>query len=127
MMCCGENRGKSFWIKRAIFIPIGIAACVFLCGWVVMLLWNCILPPVLGVSTVTFWQALGILVLSKLLFGGFKGAHGHSRFHHGYDMHHKWMHMSREDREKWMHMTAEEKDKMRAEWKEKCGMQAKQE
>ncbi len=119
-MCCGEKRGTAFWIKRAIFIPIAIVAGVTVFGFVVMHLWNCILPSVLGVSTITFWQALGILILARILFGGFKGMHGHCRCHHGHDMHHRWMRMSREEREKWMHMSAEEREKMRAEWKEKC-------
>jgi len=110
MRCCGENRGKSFWIKRAIFIPIAIAAGITLFGFIVMHLWNCILPGVIGVTTITFWQALGILVLAKILFGGMHGAHGHCRSHlHGPEMRHKWMHMS-----------AEEREKMKAEWKDRC-------
>jgi hypothetical protein len=109
MMCCGENRGKSFWIKRAIFIPIAIAAGVFVFGFVVMHLWNCILTPVLGVHLITFWQALGILVLSKILFGGFHGGPKHSHKNNWHEKHHKWMHMS-----------AEEREKMKAEWKDKC-------
>ena len=119
-MCCGVKRGKNFWVKRIIFIPIGIAAGVTVFSFVVMELWNCILPSVLHVSTITFWQALGILVLSKILFGSFKGGHGHCNFHHGFDVRHKWMHMSQEEREKWLNMTTEERQKMRAEWKEKC-------
>jgi Ca2+/H+ antiporter, TMEM165/GDT1 family len=115
-MCCGEKQGKCFWTKRVLFIPIAIAAGIFIFGWVVMHLWNGILPAVLGVSTITFWQALGILVLSKILFGGFKCGHGHSKFHYGHDWHHKWMQMSPEEREK-----------MKAEWKERCGSQSKQE
>lgn len=109
MSCCGE-RGKSFWIKRAIFIPIAIAAGVFIFGLAVMCLWNAILPAVLGVTVISFWQALGILLLAKILFGGFPGhcKGGHQRFHD----HH--MHM----RDKWMHLSAEEKEKMRSKW---CG------
>jgi Ca2+/H+ antiporter, TMEM165/GDT1 family len=109
MMCCGEKKGTGYWVKRAIFIPIAIAAGIFVFGWVVMQLWNCILPAVIGVSTITFWQALGILILSKILFGGFKGGHGHSKYHHGHDWHGKWM-----------HLTPEEKEKMKSEWKDKC-------
>ena len=67
MMCWGKERGKKFWIKKAIFIPIAIAAGIFIFGSVVMLLWNAILPSVIGVSTITFWQAIGILILSKIL------------------------------------------------------------
>lgn len=116
MMCCGENRGKCSWVKWAIFIPIAIAAGIFIFGWVVMLLWNCILPVVLGVSTITFWQALGILVLSKILFGAFKCGHGYHKDYHSHHWHDKWMHMS-----------PEERDKMKAEWKERCGSEVKKE
>jgi Ca2+/H+ antiporter, TMEM165/GDT1 family len=110
MMCYGQDRGRNFWIKRAIFIPIAIAAGVFIFGTVVMYLWNAIIPAVLGLGVITFWQAIGILVLSKILFGGFRGGHGHHNFHgHG-----------REMREKWMHLTPEEREKMKAEWRGRC-------
>ena len=102
MMYFGQKRGKSSWIKHAIFIPIAIAAGLFLFGWLVMLLWNGILPEVLSVNTISFWQAMGILVLSKILFGGFKGGHRHPESHHNpkQDYLHRWMHMNREEREK---------------------------
>jgi Ca2+/H+ antiporter, TMEM165/GDT1 family len=114
MMCWNENRGRKFWIKRAIFIPLAIIAGVFIFGSLVMFLWNSILPAVLGVSAITFWQALGILVLSKILFGGFRGGHGHMRG--GREMHSKWMHMNPEEREK-----------MKAEWRNRCGSPEKAE
>ena len=110
-MYCGKERGKSFWIKAAIFIPVAFAAFVFIFGSVVMLLWNAILPAVLGVKIITFWQAIGILVLSKILFGGFMHGHSRGKFH---GHRHNW-------HEKWMHLSPEEREKMRAEWKERCG------
>ena len=70
---------KKFWLRRAIFIPIAFAAGVFIFGSVVMYLWNAILPAVIGVHTITFWQAIGILVLSKILFGGFPHRQGDHR------------------------------------------------
>ena len=120
MMCCGHERGRNFWIKRAIFIPIAIAAGVFIFGSVVMLLWNALLPAVFGITTITFWQALGILVLSKILFGGFGGHHGHHGHHKFHDHSHEW-------REKWINMTPEEKEKLRMEWKGRCQPSAKPE
>jgi Ca2+/H+ antiporter, TMEM165/GDT1 family len=111
MMCYGQERGKKFWIKRAIFIPIAIAAGVFIFGSVVMLLWNGILPAVIGVSTITFWQALGILALSKILFGGFGGAHGH----------HKCNGDGHERKGRWMHLSPEERETMKEEWRSRCG------
>jgi Ca2+/H+ antiporter, TMEM165/GDT1 family len=114
MMCCSENRGKKFWIKRAIFIPIAIVAGVFIFGSLVMLLWNSLLPAVFGISTITFWQALGILVLSKILFGGFRSGHGHH--HRAHEWHRRWMHLS-----------PEEWEKMKEEWRGRCGSQVKEE
>lgn len=39
-------------------------------GFVVMLLWNWLLPAIFGIKMIGFWQALGLLVLAKILFGG---------------------------------------------------------
>jgi len=105
MSCLGKKE-KKFWLKRAIFIPIGLAASVFIFGSVVMLLWNATLPTVLGVHTITFWQAVGILILSKIIFSGFHIRHGHHGFHH----------REKEIREKWMNLSPEEKEKMRKQW-----------
>jgi hypothetical protein len=117
MMCCGKERGKYFWIKWAIFIPIAIAAGVFAFGSVVMLLWNGLLPAILGVKAITFWQAIGILVLSKILFGGFGGRHGHHRCNgHGKGGHGKWM-----------HLTPEQKEIMKSEWEGRCCHSVKKE
>jgi hypothetical protein len=54
----------------ALFIALG--------GEVVRQLWNWLLPPLFGFRQVTFWQALGILALCRILFGGF-GLHGSGR------------------------------------------------
>jgi Ca2+/H+ antiporter, TMEM165/GDT1 family len=111
MMCCGEKRGAGFWIKRGIFIPIAIAAGIFLFGFIVMSLWNALLPGIIGVGTVTFWQALGILILAKILFGGFHGGPGRHKYHHRH--HHDW-------HTKWMQMSPEERARFKTEWKDRC-------
>lgn len=97
-MYYGKEAGKKYWIKRAIFFPVIIAAGIFIFGNIVMYLWNAILPEVLGLNIITFWQALGILLLAKILFGGFHGGKHHGRC--GYKMRDKWMHLSEEDKEK---------------------------
>jgi len=56
---------------------LGILVFAFIGGEVVRLLWNWLLPPLFGWPQVTFWQALGILALCRILFGG----HGFSRSH----------------------------------------------
>ena len=78
---------------------------------VVMGLWNAILPAVLGVRTITFIQALGILVLSKILFGGFRGGWRGSRSH-------EWR---QKMKDKWETMTPEQRDQSKSEWRNRCG------
>ena len=63
------HRFRKFRILMPLFF-VGIAA---LLAWAVLRLWNGILPEVLGVKAIGYWQALGILVLAKILFGGFPG------------------------------------------------------
>jgi hypothetical protein len=98
--------------KLLMIIPIVIAA-VLLFGLVVMSLWNAILPAVLGVKAISFMQALGILILSKILFAGFGrggGGFGHRRS--------EWREQMKE---KWSGMNPEEREKLKAEWKNRCG------
>jgi hypothetical protein len=98
--------------KLAFMIPIGILAiALFLLvfGGAVMLLWNNILVQVLHVSVITFKQALGILVLSKILFGGFRGAHFGR---------HQW---KQKMQQRWEGMTPEEREKFKQEWGNRCG------
>lgn len=80
---------KSFRQKKVLGLLCFL--CIFsLVGLVVMLLWNALLPTILGVSTISYLQSLGILVLSRLLFGGI----GHWGRHHGMRHHHAHHHMS---------------------------------
>ena len=94
--------------KILFFIPMLILGVLFF-GGAVMLLWNHVLAVVLNISTVTFWQALGILALSKILFGGFRGAHWGR---------HKW---KQDMVQRWDKMTPEEREKFKEEWKNRCG------
>ena len=93
--------------KGVLFVPIFIGG-VFLFTWIIQLLWNNILPEVTGVKTISFFQAMGIFVLSKILFG----------FNSGWGGKHKWR---QGIEEKLQHMTPEEKEKFKAEWKNRCG------
>jgi len=49
------------------------ALAVSLLGYVVMSIWNAVLPAVTGLHSISFVQALGLLVLSRILFGGLRG------------------------------------------------------
>ena len=71
-------RGMSIGKRRIVIGVAGSLAIVlftFVGGQAVKLLWNWLLPPLFGWPAVSFWQALGLLVLSRILFGGF-GRHG---------------------------------------------------
>ena len=94
--------------KFLFIVPFAIAA-IFLLPWAVMYLWNTVLVAVLHVSIITYWQALGIFILSKLLFGGNMMGGRHKR---GGEMN---GHM----RDKFMNMTQDEKDAFKQRWKEK--------
>lgn len=98
---------KRNWIKKIpLFILFG-GGLFLLASGIFMLLWNAILPAVLHTGTVTLWQAGGILVLAKMLFGGFKRAgNGHWRRKMFY---------------RWNNMTPEEKEKLRFEMRNHCG------
>lgn len=104
---------KNEWVKRNkwIFVagPVAFAGFVALCGAVVMQLWNWLAPALFGWHTITLWQALGILVLSRILFGSWTGHHG--RGHHGRERGDHGGDMTPEEREKL-------REGMRARW---CG------
>ncbi len=101
---------RSFWPRR-IFLFVLFAACaIIVFGGIVMLLWNNILVPVLSIHAITFWQALGILVLSKILFGGFRGGWAGKR--------HYW---KQRMQQKWNNMTPGEKERFKQEWQKRCG------
>jgi hypothetical protein len=58
------------WIFIAPLAILGILLFAFIGGEVVKQLWNWLLPPLFGWREVTFWQALGLLALCRILFGG---------------------------------------------------------
>ncbi|OYW19930.1 MAG: hypothetical protein B7Z54_02520, partial [Sphingobacteriales bacterium 12-47-4] len=64
---------KKYWMRKIPFFILLAAAGIMLFSWIVMLLWNATLPALVGVKVISFWQAAGLLVLSKILFGGFRG------------------------------------------------------
>ncbi len=89
--------------------PPLIVGVVFLFGWIVMQLWNYALVPALHVGALTFWQGLAILILSRILFGGFgKGG--------GWKQSNKHQQL----RQKWSSMSEEERVQFKEAWKQRC-------
>ncbi|MDR1372913.1 MAG: hypothetical protein LBJ17_07360 [Dysgonamonadaceae bacterium] len=72
-------------------------------GLIVMWLWNWLFPDLFGIKTIDFWHAIGLLILSKIFFGGFRlGEHwGYKRRYHN-ALREKWLKMSDSEREKFM-------------------------
>ena len=58
------------WILLGILAITGIA---ILFGFIVMWLWNWLMPEIFGLTTITYWQAVGLFILAKFIFGGFSG------------------------------------------------------
>ena len=53
----------------------------FLFGWIIMLLWNWLMPSIFGLATITYWQGYGIFFLAKIIFG-FGGSHNNENSSH---------------------------------------------
>lgn len=97
--------------KFRAFFGVFIVTSILVLAAAVMWLWNAILPTVTGVRPITYWQALGLLVLCRILFGGFhfgRRSSGPPAF-----VRHRFG-------EKFMNMTDEEKAAFREEWKARC-------
>ena len=93
------------WFYIAPFAILGILLFMFIGGEVVRLLWNWLLPPLFGWSPITFWQAIGILALCRILFGGL-GRHSPCGRYTG---------------RRWGHMTPEERERFREGMRERFG------
>lgn len=97
------RRKKLLWI--APLAIVGIAVLVFIGGEIVMRLWNWLLPALFGWREITLWQALGILVLCRILVGG-HGLHSSGRS----EMRRR---MAERMAERWDKMTPEERERFR--------------
>jgi hypothetical protein len=96
------------WIYLAPLAILAMLLFIAAGGVIVQQLWNWLLPPLFGWRLITFWQALGILALCRILFGGFG--------HHG-------LHRSRLRRrisERWEAMTPEERERFRQGMRGRC-------
>ena len=107
-------------VKKLIWIAplalLGMVLFMFIGGQVVMLLWNWLAPTLFGLQQVTFWQALGLLVLCRILFGGFGGG-GH-RSHSGRRFKER---MRERMEERLEEMTPEERERLRQAFQARGG------
>ncbi|MFD1560312.1 hypothetical protein ACFSHT_32475 [Paraburkholderia silviterrae] len=83
------------FFAKALLILLSIA----LLGWIVMGLWNWILPAlIVNAHAIDYPRAIGLLVLCRILFGGFRG-------HGGWHKHRQW--------QQWQAMTQQEREQFR--------------
>ena len=101
---------RRFHIAKVIGIIILAIIGVFVFGSIVMLLWNALMPVIFHLPLISFWQALGLLILTKILFGGFRGGGPRAQW--------------KKDKlkEAWKNMTPEQKEKLKSEWGRRCRM-----
>ncbi len=108
------------WMRLIWIAPLailGMAVFIFIGGEIVRLLWNWLLPPLFGWREITFWQALGMLLLCRILIGGF-GLHGGPRSNIRRRMADR---MADRVADRWEQMTPEERERFRQRIRERCG------
>lgn len=70
-----KNKAEKFFhgFFKVVFMIIAAIIFLLLFGYGFMLLWNWLMPEVFGLPILSYWQAVGVLVMAKLLFGSFEG------------------------------------------------------
>lgn len=110
------------WMRLLLIAPLavaGLALFAALGGEIVHRLWNWLLPPLFAWPEITFWQALGLLALCRILFGGFgPGRSGGSRI--GRRVSERISERMDERRER---MSPEERDRVRRRMRERWGVE----
>lgn len=107
-----ESTNQKWRKRRFFFFPVFIAG-LFAISAVVMLLWNWIVPSISTIHVLSYWQAMGLLVLCRILFGGFRfGSHRRAAHRH-FERHAPF-------RDKLMDMTDEERQQFKNQWKKRC-------
>jgi hypothetical protein len=108
-----ETTNKNFCRNRnCFFFPLFIIG-FFSISAIVMLLWNWIIPAISTFSVLTYWQAMGLLALCRILFGGFNFNRHHNKVHRHFAEHTAF-------KEKFMDMNDEEKLQFKNQWKQRC-------
>ncbi len=109
---------KKKWIFIAPLAILAIPVFIAIGGELVMHLWNWLLPPLFGWHEITFWQALGLLALCRILFGGL-GCHGSGRSNfRGHGLADR---VADRVGERWEAMNPEERERFRQRMRERFG------
>ena len=101
---------KRFWLARVLKFAVVVVIAAAVLSFIVMHLWNFVVPDVFGGHTIGFVQALALLVLARLLVGRIgPGGFGPGRHWRG------------RMAERWQQMTPEEREQVRARFRGRCG------
>lgn len=105
---------RSYWILHALKVALFVGLAFLGFGFVSMYLWNWLMPDVFGLGVITFWQAVGMIILAKLFFGFGHGCRGRWGG--------RWRGRWRQKLEsKLENMTPEEREKFKKGFYERCG------
>jgi hypothetical protein len=101
-------------MNKGLRIVMWIGFCILFVlafGWLTMSLWNWLVPALFNGPTLSFYQALGLLLLCKILFGGWGRQWGGS--HKGHWKHRYYQKMSS--------MSAKDRERFKAKiWEKWC-------
>lgn len=100
-------------VKLIVFVIVFLIIAAFGFGEAVFHLWNWLMPTLFKLPAITFWQAVGLLGLSWLLFGGWRGFYGPGRGQRG-----KWRNRMSE---RWEQMTPEDRAAFVGGMRGRCG------
>ena len=101
-------RGRRAVHVLRVLLIVAVAFVVF--GFITMQLWNWLMPAIFGLRTISFLQAIGLVLLSKILLSGFRPPWAGGR--------RRWKeHMA----ERWAQMTPEERERFREGMRGRCG------
>ena len=92
---------RRYWIARLVKFVVFAALAAMVASVVVMTLWNWVMPAIFGLPALTLGRAFALLILSRLLLGGFSHPMGR-RMHWRHRMRERWEQMSVEERERFM-------------------------
>lgn len=98
--------------KKGFFMGTFFILGFFGISGVVMLLWNWLIPSILHLNAINYWQAMGLFILSRILFGG---------FHFRGSRHKNPPFMNQAFKEKLMNMNDDERQAFKEQWKQRCG------
>src|SRR5687768_16943629 len=101
-----QSRGRG---RRFFFFPVIAVAVILVLGVVVMFLWNAVLPELTGVRNISYFQAVGLLLLCRILFGNFRQRGNTHMTKNRHNL-----------RSKWMTMTPEERERFKESWRRRC-------